>query len=227
MQVSQIWQTRGGRKTVTKANNRKHKTRTAKTLGVETFSVGKTKPSLSADNRISCHWTSHSAVLYVVLRPALLTCHRSEKIEISCSNSFSGLIFQVLRTQRSSVSITLSVFKQNEQKVALRRWVFLGHTQPAINPAWTRVQKCPAGPQTPTGTILSIAPIYNSIGSMYPYERGSVSTVVCHLFVVRVLERSAVCSQGLCVVSGEASANFERPSRSHFSLDSRQQAILV
>ena len=35
---------RGGRKTVTKANNRKHKTRTGKTLGVEPFSVGKTKP---------------------------------------------------------------------------------------------------------------------------------------------------------------------------------------
>ena len=31
----------------------------------------------------------------------------------------------------------------------------------------------------------------------------------------------------LGVVSGEASANFERPSLSHFSLDSRQQAILV
>ena len=43
--------------------------------------------------------------------------------------------------------------------------------------------------------------------SMYPYERGSVSTVVCHLFVVRVPERSAVCSQALCAVSGEASAN--------------------
>ena len=69
--------------------------------------------------------------------------------------------------------------------------------------------------------------IYNSIGSMYPYERGSVSTVVCHLFVVRVPERSAVCSQALCVVSGEASANFERPSRSHFFLHSRQQAIVV
>ena len=40
--------------------------------------------------------------------------------------------------------------------------------------------------------------------SMYPYERGSVSTVVCHLFVVRVPERSAVCSQALCAVSGEA-----------------------
>ena len=48
-----------------------------------------------------------------------------------------------------------------------------------------------------------------------------MSTVVCHLFVVRVLERSAVCSQALCVVSGEASANFERPSQGHFSLDSR------
>ena len=31
----------------------------------------------------------------------------------------------------------------------------------------------------------------------------------------------------LGVVSGEVSANFERPSRSHFSLDSRQQAILI
>ena len=69
--------------------------------------------------------------------------------------------------------------------------------------------------------------IYNSIVSMYPYERGWVSMVVCHLFVVRVPERSAVCSQDLCVVSGEASANFERPSRSHFSLDSRQLAMLV
>ena len=39
--------------------------------------------------------------------------------------------------------------------------------------------------------------------------------------------RSAVCSEALGVVSGEASANFERPSRSHFSLDSRQQVILV
>ena len=60
--------------------------------------------------------------------------------------------------------------------------------------------------------------------SMYPYERGSVSTVVCHLFVVRVPERSAVCSQA---VSGETSANFERPSRSNCSSDSRQQAIVV
>ena len=49
--------------------------------------------------------------------------------------------------------------------------------------------------------------------SMYPYERGLVSNVVCHLFVVQVPERSAVCSQALWVVSGEASANFERPSR--------------
>ena len=69
--------------------------------------------------------------------------------------------------------------------------------------------------------------IFNSIVSMYPYERGSVSTVVCHLFVVRVTERSAVCSQALCKVSREASDNFERPSRSHFFFDSRQQAILV
>ena len=31
----------------------------------------------------------------------------------------------------------------------------------------------------------------------------------------------------LGVVSGDVSANFEQPSRSHFSLDSCQQAILV
>ena len=63
--------------------------------------------------------------------------------------------------------------------------------------------------------------------TLWPYERGSVSTVVCHLFVVRVLKRSAVCSKAFCVVSGEVSVNFERPSRSHFSLDSRQKVILV
>ena len=76
-------------------------------------------------------------------------CHWSEKKKgISSSNSFCGLIFQVLRTQRSSASIdiTLSVFKQKEQKVALWRWVFLGRTQPAIHPACTCVQKCPVGP---------------------------------------------------------------------------------
>ena len=81
-QVCQIWQTRGGHKTVTKANNRKHKTRTAKTLGVEPFSVGKTKQakvSLAANNRSPCHRTSHSAVLYILLSPTLLTCHRSQK----------------------------------------------------------------------------------------------------------------------------------------------------
>ena len=35
------------------------------------------------------------------------------------------------------------------------------------------------------------------------------------------------CRQALCVVSGEASANFERPSRSNFFLDFRRQAMLV
>ena len=45
-QVRQIWQTRGGRDgDKSPVNNRKHKTRTAKTLGVEPFSVGKTKPN--------------------------------------------------------------------------------------------------------------------------------------------------------------------------------------
>ena len=75
-----MWQTRGGRKTVEKANNRKHKTRAAKSLGVEPFSVGKTKEnktqakvSLAADNRSPYHRTSRSAMLYVVLSPTLLT----------------------------------------------------------------------------------------------------------------------------------------------------------
>ena len=107
-QVRQIWQTRGDRQivTVTKANNCKHKTRTAKTLGVEPFSVGKTKPKrrrrLPPTTAVRVTVQSQSAVLYmyVVLSPTLLTCHRSEKIEKSCSKSFSGLIFQVLRTQR-------------------------------------------------------------------------------------------------------------------------------
>ena len=53
-----------------------------------------------------------------------------------------------------------------------------------------------------------------------------MSTVVCHLFVVRIPERSAVCSQALCAVSGEPSANSERPSWNDFSLDSRQQEML-
>ena len=81
--ASQTWQTRGGRKTVTKANHRKHKTRTAKTLGVEPFSVGKTKEnktqakvSLAADNRSPCR---RSAVLYYCSESYTAHCHQSEK----------------------------------------------------------------------------------------------------------------------------------------------------
>ena len=151
-QVRQIWQTRGDRMivTVTKANNRKHKTssKNSQNASFGTLFYGENKiqakASLAANNRSPCPCTSQSAVLYVVLSTAHLSSIR--KIEKCCSKSFSGLIFQVLRTLRSSVSITLSVFKQKEQKVALRRRIFLGHTQPAIHPAWTRVQKCPADP---------------------------------------------------------------------------------
>ena len=46
-----------------------------------------------------------------------------------------------------------------------------------------------------------------------------MSTVVCHLFVVRVLERSAVYSQALCVVSDEASANFSPTSHPRLAND--------
>ena len=78
-----------------------------------------------------------------------------------------------------------------------------------------------------------ISQIYNSIGEFtIPLEvcilmRGVQWALVCHLFVVRVPEWSVLCSQALCVVSSEASAKFGRPSRNHFSLYSRQQAILV
>ena len=114
------------------------------------FLWGKQNPS----EGVACRRQPQSVSLYKPLCSVVrwseshtAHCHQSEKnIEKSCSNSFSGLIFQVLRTQRSSVSITLSVFKQKEQKVALQRWVSLGLTQPAIHPAWTRVQKCPADP---------------------------------------------------------------------------------
>ena len=102
--------------------------------------------------------------VYVVLSPALalLTCHRSEKIEKSCSNSFSGLIFQVLQTQRSCVSITLSVVKQKKQKVALRRWVF---SAPLNQPYIQHRPVCKSAPQTPTGAILWIAPILRNVPS--------------------------------------------------------------
>ena len=102
------------------------------------------KASLVADSRSPCHRTRRSAVLYVVLSSTLLTTIDPKKIEKPCSNSFCGLIFRVLRTQISSASITLSVFKQKEHKVALWRWIFLGCTQPATHPACTCVQQCPA-----------------------------------------------------------------------------------
>ena len=154
MHCSQIWETRGGRARVTKV---KHKTRTAKTPGVETFFCGENKGRTKCKRmrrlppttalRVTVQDTLHAAaVLCVLLSPTLLTIIDPKKIEISCSNSFCGLIFQVLQTQRPSVSITLSVLKQKEQKVALPKWVFLGRTQPAIHPACTHVQKCPADP---------------------------------------------------------------------------------
>ena len=68
--------------------------------------------------------------------------------------------------------------------------------------------------------------------SMYPYERGSVSTVVCHLFVVRVPERSARCAAKLCawwaakrrLISNDRHGVISLWILGHFSLE---QAILV
>ena len=121
MQVSQIWQTGGGRKTVTKANNRKHKTQNSQDARCGTLfsweNKTQAKASLAADNRSPCHCTSQSATLCVVLSPTDCSLVIDpKKIEKSCSNAFSGLSFQVLRTQRSSVNITLSVFKQRSKK---------------------------------------------------------------------------------------------------------------
>ena len=122
MQVGQFWHTRGGRKMVTKAMNRKLKTRTAKTLGEEPFSVWKTKPkrrrrlppitAVTVQASLQC-CTMFRVHCSLVINP--------KTIEKSCSNSFSGFVFQVFRTQRSSASVTISVFKQKEQKVALGR----------------------------------------------------------------------------------------------------------
>ena len=95
------------------------------------------------------------------------------------------------------------------------------------------VQKKQKAKKSSLSWVISVSKICNSIGEFtIPLEyvslwEGFSEHCGCHLFVVRVPERSAVCSQALCAVSGEASANFERPSRSHFSFDSRQQAIVV
>ena len=99
VQVSQIWQTRGGLKTVTKANNRKHKTRTAKTLGVEPSSVGKTKPKRTRrlPPTTAVRVTEQASLHYSVVRCSdSHTAHLSSirKNRKSCSNSFSGLIFK-------------------------------------------------------------------------------------------------------------------------------------
>ena len=126
-----------------------------------------------------------------------------------------------------------------EWKIGDHGWALSWHRTHTHFALWPDVTSCFTYEKTESEEVFSIVSyirfknlqfhweICSSIVSMCPYERGSVSTVVCHLFVVRITERSAVSSQDLCPISGEASANFERPSRSHFSLDSPQQAIVV
>ena len=63
--------------------------------------------------------------------------------------------------------------------------------------------------------------------SMYPYERGSVSTVVVTSSWSECLSDQRFAAKLCARWAGGVSANFERPSRSHFSFDSRQQAIVV
>ena len=120
-----------------------------------------------------------------------------------------------------------------EKKLGDRGWALSWHRTNTLLALWPDVTSCFTYEKTERKEVFPFVSysrfknlqfhweICNSIVSMYPYERGSVSTVVCHLFVVRVPERSAVCSQAVCVVSGEASANFKQPSRSHFFFDSR------
>ena len=103
------------------------------------------KASLVADNRSPCHRAKRYGTIVRCSGSHTAHCHWSEK-KIILLWLFAWLNFQALRTQRSSVNITLSVFKQTEQKAALRRWVFLGHTPSTIQPACTCVQKCPADP---------------------------------------------------------------------------------
>ena len=124
-------------------------------------------------------------------------------------------------------------------KLRDRRWALSWHRTHTIFAPWSDVAPCFTSKQTERKEVFSFVSysrfktfqfhweIFISIVSVYPYERGSVSTVVCHLFVVRLPERSAVRRQAFCVVSGEASANSERPSRSHFLFEFRQQAALV
>ena len=70
---------------------------------------------------------------------------------------------------------------------------------PHVAPCFTYKKKQNAK-KSSLSWVTAVSKLSNSIEkSMYPYERGSVSTVVCHLFVVGLPERSA----SLCVVSGE------------------------
>ena len=114
---------------MTKAKNRKHKTRIAKTLGVQTFPVGKTKEEQSAskrervaaDNRSPYHRTRPSAVLYVVLSPTLLTIIDPKKIEISCSDFFRWLDFLSSLNTEIVCRYYPTRFQAIEQNIALRR----------------------------------------------------------------------------------------------------------
>ena len=155
--VSQIYQTPGGRKTVTKANNRKHKTRTAKTLGVEPFSVGKIKEnktqakvSLATDNRSPYR---RSAVLYRCSESYTAHYHRSEKNRNILLELFLWLDF-------SSSSNTEIVCKYHPNRIKAKGAkssvpkVSFSRPHATSHPSNMHPCMCKSAPQTPTGAIL-------------------------------------------------------------------------
>ena len=116
-QVWQIWQTRGGRQivTVTKANNRKHKTKTAKTLGVESFSVGKTKPKRRP--RLPPTTAVHVTV-QATLRCSVVRCSESRTAHLSSIRKNRKILLQVfLWCDFSSSSNTEIVCKYHPKRI--------------------------------------------------------------------------------------------------------------
>ena len=87
--IAIIRQTGGGHKTVTKGNNRRHRTRTAKTLGVEPFFCGVNKGKEHWSEGIACRWQPQSVSPYKALCSIVRCsdshmhryCHQSDKIK--------------------------------------------------------------------------------------------------------------------------------------------------
>ena len=110
-----------------------------------------------------------------------------------------------------------------EWKFGDHGWALSWHRTHTLFALWPDVTSCLTYEKTESEEVFSIvsyirSKICNSIGEFtIPLEyvslwEGFSEHCGCHLFVVRVPERSAVCSQALCAVSGEASATKFRTS---------------